>query len=98
MIKTLLLALSLTSNVNSDKVEIFTNTQCGDVCVEVEVEKARIMIFSMDGYIKRNDYINRGLNRINTCNLESGDYYVVLYVNDVYEKKDIFTTKGNLIN
>ena len=66
MIKTLLLVSSITLNTNWNRVSIFTNTQCGDVCVEVEVEKARVMIFSMEGYIEKNAYINRGLNKINT--------------------------------
>lgn len=95
MIKTLLLVSSITLNTNWNKVSIFTNTQCGDVCVEVEVEKARVMIFSMEGHIEKNAYINRGLNKIHTSDLKPGNYYVVVYINDVYKDKDTFTITGN---
>ncbi|MDB4343528.1 hypothetical protein OAA15_00745 [bacterium] len=98
MIKTILLVAALTLNSEGEEVSIFTNTRCGVACVDVETSKAKIMVFNQEGYIKMSVYINRGLNKINTSNLDPGDYYIVAYVDDVYVAKDIFTITGNRNN
>lgn len=95
MIKTILLVAALTLNSEGKEVSIFTNTQCGVACVDVETSKAKVMVFSQEGYIKMNVFVDRGLNKINTSDLEPGNYHIVVYVNDVYVAKDMFTITGN---
>ena len=94
-----LLLLTYDANANDNKQAIiFTNTQCGVACVDVKEAfyKTKVMIFTQEGYIKMNSYINPGMNKIDTSNLEPGMYYIVVYVNDVYVDKDTFTIGENI--
>lgn len=90
----------LTSKDLGYNMNIYTNSQCGIVCVNVSINGSRskletidpmkLLIFDVDGFIVKSAPLVEGTNKVDTEGLTSGVYHIIVYRKDRWQDKNTF--------